>query len=79
MSVETLVNALIVNAQLGLSGVFLALFLLIFWQHRADTKVHRDEFRAALDKMFEVVDKNTEANAKLTSAVDNLKDHINRS
>ena len=74
--VEALATNLITETQLGIAGVFLALFLLMFWQHRQDSKIHKKEYKDSLDKMFEVVEKNTEANTKLSSAVDNLKDHI---
>lgn len=74
--VEAVATKLLAESQLGIAGVFLALFLLMFWQHRQDAKVHKKEYKDSLDKMFEVVDKNTQANTKLTAAVDNLKDHI---
>ena len=52
---EKIVSSFLTNPQLGLSAVFLALFLLIFYYMRKDAKEHRDEYKEVVHNMFNVV------------------------
>jgi hypothetical protein len=71
-----IVDAIIQNAGQGASAIFLLLFLLLLWMLRQDTKEHKKEYRDTVHQMFDVVNKNTESNAKLSESISDLKDRI---
>ena len=63
------------NAELGMSGVFLALFLLVFWTSRQDAKAHKEELKVLSESLLLVVEKNTESNTRLADSISFLKNN----
>jgi len=65
----TLLNDFVL--QLGLSGVFLALFLLMFFTLRKDAKEHKEEFSEMANKLMVVLENNTRSNVQLSETIKN--------
>jgi len=73
---SSITNALLTNEQLGLSSIFLALFLLMFYSLRKDAKSHKEEYKSMSDHMFAVLENNTKSNTKLCESIKDLKDRV---
>ena len=73
---EKIIEYLINHAGEGASGIFLVLFLLLLWTLRKDSKEHKQEYKEVVRQMFDVVNKNTESNTKLSESITDLKDRI---
>ena len=69
-------TSLLSKTEMGMSGIFLALFLLVFWTSRQDAKSHKEELKILAEALLLVVEKNTESNTKLSDSILNLKERI---
>lgn len=70
------VNALIQQTDLGLSSVFLALYLMLFYTLRKDHQEHKEEFRQMSSQMLDVVRQNSENNARLAESIKQMHDRL---
>jgi len=82
---EKIIKDLIDPSQLGLAGVFLALYLVMFYYSRKDAKLHRDDYKDVVRQLMSVVEKSTEASTKqaevtqkLSEIISSLRDQISR-
>ena len=55
-----------------IAEIFLLLFIYLMYQLRQDASAHRVEYQEIVKQMFDVVNKNTESNTKLSEAVKEL-------
>jgi len=70
-------SELIKNQELGLSSIFLSIAGLMFFYLRRDADQYRKEYKEIIQNMFKIVEKNTEANARLSETIQDLKNKIN--
>ena len=75
---DSIIKGLFSSTELGQSAVFLALFLLMFYYLRKDSKSHKSEYQQVVKQMFDVVNKNTESNTRLSESIHNLKDQVRK-
>jgi predicted metalloendopeptidase len=73
-----IIESILGNEQLGVSTIFLALTVGVFYYLRKDTAEHRKEYKETVQQMFQVVEKNTEANTKLSQTIDELRHELRR-
>lgn len=80
-----LIQELVNPSQLGLAGVFLALYFMLFYYNRKDAKTHRADYKDVVEKLMSVVEKSTEASTKqaevtqkLSEIISSLRDQLTR-
>lgn len=73
---EQLATQLVQSSDLGLSSVFLALYLMLFYTLRKDHKEHKEEYRCISNRMLDVVRQNSENNARLAESIKQMHDRL---
>lgn len=69
---DQLFNYLMSNSA-GSSGLFLGLFLLLFFYSRKDSIAHRREVVEMNKQLIQIIIKNTESNTKLADTIRDLR------